>query len=132
MARKKERGNGDGDVWPRKNKEGKITSYRAAYVGPDGKRRYISGKNKTEAREALAAARADAAGGVVLDAGKLTVAAMLPRGYIMGQRGPYRYTLTAIRSLQSRHDRRSTGRRRKIGQVHNRRLGDHWFVPSTC
>jgi len=24
MARKRERGNGDGDVWPRKNKQGKI------------------------------------------------------------------------------------------------------------
>jgi hypothetical protein len=38
MARKKERGNGDGDVWPRKNKEGKIIGYRGAYFGPDGKR----------------------------------------------------------------------------------------------
>ena len=132
MGKSKSRANGDGDVFPRKNKAGKITSYRGAYVGPDGKRRYVSGKTKTEAREALAAARADVAGGVVLNAGKLTVAAMLPRGYIMGQRGPFRYTLTAIRSRKSRHDRRSTGRPRKIGQVHNRRSGDHWFVPSTC
>jgi hypothetical protein len=31
MARKKERGNDDGDVWPRKNKEGKIIGYRASY-----------------------------------------------------------------------------------------------------
>ena len=46
MARKKERGNGDGDVWPRKNKEGKIIGYRGAYFGPDGKRRYVSGKNE--------------------------------------------------------------------------------------
>lgn len=64
MAKRKGRANGDGDVFPRKNKAGKITSYRGAYVGPDGKRRYVSGKTKTEAREALAAARADAAGGV--------------------------------------------------------------------
>jgi integrase len=74
MGKTKSRANGDGDVYPRKNKAGKITSYRGAYVGPDGKRRYVSGKTKTDAREALAAARADAAGGVVLDAGKLTVA----------------------------------------------------------
>ena len=77
MARKRSRANGDGDVFPRKNKAGRITSYRGAYVGRDGKRRYISGKTKTEAREALAAARANAAGGVVLDAGKLTVAEYL-------------------------------------------------------
>ncbi len=79
MGRTKSRANGDGDVFPRKNKEGKITSYRGAYVGPDGKRRYVSGKTKTEAREALATARADAAGGVVLDAGKLTVGEYLDR-----------------------------------------------------
>lgn len=79
MARTKGRANGDGDVFPRKNKEGKITSYRGAYFGPDGKRRYVFGKTKTEAREALAAARADAAGGVVFDTGKLTVTDYLER-----------------------------------------------------
>lgn len=79
MARTKVRANGDGDVFPRKNKDGKVTSYRGAYVGPDGKRRYVSGKTKTEAREALVTARAEAAGGVVLDAGKLTVAEYLER-----------------------------------------------------
>ena len=79
MARTKARANGDGDVFPRKNKAGKITSYRGAYVGSDGKRRYVSGKTKTEAREALATARANAAGGVVLDTGKLTVADYLER-----------------------------------------------------
>ena len=73
MAKVKTRANGDGDVFPRKSKAGKITSYRGAYVGPDGKRRYVSGKTKSDAREALAAARAAAAGGVILDAGKLTV-----------------------------------------------------------
>ena len=78
MAKVKIRANGDGDVFPRKNQAGKITSYRGAYVGPDGKRRYVSGKTKSDAREALAAARA-AAGGVVLDAGKLTVEDYLER-----------------------------------------------------
>lgn len=53
MAKKKERGNGDGDVWPRKNREGKIIGYRASYwvetaKGP--RRRYVSGKNKGETR----------------------------------------------------------------------------------
>jgi len=87
MGKTKSRANGDGDVFPRKNKAGKITSYRGAYVGPDGKRRYVSGKTKTGAREALAAARADAAGGVVLDAGKLTVAEYL-EGWLSDCLGP--------------------------------------------
>jgi hypothetical protein len=79
MAKVKSRANGDGDVWPRKNKAGKITSYRGAYVGPDGKRRYVSGKTKEEARRNKRKAEAGAAGGVVLDAGKLTVGEYLER-----------------------------------------------------
>jgi integrase len=63
MPRKKERGNGDGDVWPRRNKQGKITSYRGAYVGPDGKRRYVSGKTKEDARNKKRQAQADADAG---------------------------------------------------------------------
>ncbi len=50
MARKRERGNGDGDVWPRRNKEGKIIGYRASYwvdAASGLKRRYVSGKNKS-------------------------------------------------------------------------------------
>ncbi len=79
MARKKERGNGDGDVWPRKNKEGKIIGYRGAYVGPDGRRRYVSGKTKGETRATLNKARADAAGGLVFHAGTLTLGEYLER-----------------------------------------------------
>jgi len=60
MGKTKSRANGDGDVFPRKNKAGKITSYRGAYVGPDGKRRYISGKTKEKARKALREARSGA------------------------------------------------------------------------
>lgn len=79
MAKAKSRANGDADVFPRRNAKGEITSYRGAYFGPDGKRRYVSGKTKTEARAALAKARADAAGGLVLDTGKVTVAEYLNR-----------------------------------------------------
>jgi hypothetical protein len=46
MARKKERGNGMGTVYPRKNKQGKVIGYRGSYFTPDGKRRYVSAKNK--------------------------------------------------------------------------------------
>jgi hypothetical protein len=66
-------------VFPRKNKERKITSYRGAYVGPDGKRRYVSGKTKEDARKALREARAGADAGLVFDAGKQTAGAYLDR-----------------------------------------------------
>jgi integrase len=79
MGKTKSRANGDGDVFPRKNKAGKITSYRGAYVGPEGKRRYVSGKNKEEARRALREARANADHGLVFDADNLKVGEYLDR-----------------------------------------------------
>ncbi len=79
MAKAKSRANGDGDVFPRKNKDGQITSYRGAYFGPDGKRRYVSGKTKEQARKALREARSSADAGLVFDAGKLTLASYLDR-----------------------------------------------------
>jgi integrase len=79
MGKTKSRANGDGDVFPRKNKAGKITSYRGAYVGPDGKRRYVSGKTKEEARRNLRRARGDAERGLVFDADNLKVGEYLDR-----------------------------------------------------
>jgi len=79
MAKAKSRANGDGDVFGRKNKAGQITSYRGAYVGPDGRRRYVSGKNKEEARKALREARAGADAGLLFDAGTVTLAGYLDR-----------------------------------------------------
>ena len=66
------RANGEGDVYPRKNKDGQITSYRGAYFGADGKRHYVSGKTKTAARNALATARTNAAGGIPPSPANLT------------------------------------------------------------
>ncbi len=74
MAKKRDRGNGDGDVWPRKNKEGKVTSYQGSFIGPDGKRHYVSGKNKEEARTKLRRARSDVDRGVFFADPKLRVA----------------------------------------------------------
>jgi len=76
MARKRERGNGDGDVWPRKNKQGKIIGYRASYWvdTPSGpKRRYVSGKNKGETRAALGKARSGREGGFLIDPSTTTL-----------------------------------------------------------
>src|ERR671910_319591 len=79
MGKTKGRANGDGDVFPRKNEAGKITSYRGAYVGPDGKRRYVSGKTKEEARKKLRQARGEAERGLVFDADDLKVGEYLDR-----------------------------------------------------
>jgi integrase len=65
MPRKKQQGNGSGTVYPRKNKDGKIVSYLGSYFGPDGKRRYVSAKNKGECREKLRAAMGEADKGLV-------------------------------------------------------------------
>src|SRR3712207_2167959 len=73
MARKKERGNGTGTVYPRKNKQGKIIGYRGSYYGPDGKRRYVSAKRKGDAERALRQAMTDAERGFVFDGGTLTL-----------------------------------------------------------
>src|SRR3712207_3146256 len=77
MGKTKSRANGDGDVFPRKNKAGKITSYRGAYVGPDGKRRYVSGKTKEDARRNLRRARGDAERGLVSDGGNVALSEYL-------------------------------------------------------
>jgi hypothetical protein len=36
MARKKQKGNGTGTVYPRKNKAGKVTEYCGSYLTPEG------------------------------------------------------------------------------------------------
>ncbi len=41
MARKKQQGNGSGTTYARKNKDGKIISYRSSYY-VNGKRHYVS------------------------------------------------------------------------------------------
>jgi integrase len=82
LSRKRARGNGDADVWPRKNKEGKVIGYRGAYwvyTAGGKKRRYVSGKTKAETRAALNKAKADAAGGLVFDAKDLRLGEYLAR-----------------------------------------------------
>ena len=36
MARKKQKSNGTGTIYPRKNKAGKVTGYRGSYFTPKG------------------------------------------------------------------------------------------------
>jgi integrase len=79
VGKTKQSGNGTGTVYPRRNKEGKITGYRGSYFTADGRRRYVSGKTKTEAQRALRQAMADADRGLIFDADSLKVGEYLDR-----------------------------------------------------
>src|SRR5215207_9234600 len=72
MAKKKQRGNGAGTVYPRKNKDGKVIGYRGSYI-VNGKRYYVSAKTKTETEQKLRQAMTDADRGLVFEAGALTL-----------------------------------------------------------
>jgi len=76
------RANGEGTVYVRKNRQGKTIGYRGSYwvQTADGpKRRYVSGKTKTEALVALRKATADRDGGLAFDAKNLSLGAYLDR-----------------------------------------------------
>ena len=74
----KKRGNGEGSIYKSKDRPG----YRASYTvqtakGP--KRRYVSGKTRREVEEKLTKAKAERDGGLVFDAGNLTMGEYLDR-----------------------------------------------------
>lgn len=74
-------GNGEGSIYPHK-RNGKKIGYRGAYyvytaAGP--KRRYVTGKTRDDVREKLTKAMANRDGGLVFDAGALTVGDYLER-----------------------------------------------------
>jgi integrase len=74
MARKKrERGNGQGTVAPRRNKAGKTIGFVGAFFGPDGKRHWVSAKNKSECWRKLNTAMADGDRGILPGPANLTV-----------------------------------------------------------
>jgi integrase len=73
MAKKKQKGNGAGTVYPRKNEAGKVIGYRGSYYTSDGKRRYVSAKRKSEAEKLLREAMTDADRGLVFESGTLTL-----------------------------------------------------------
>src|SRR5215211_3832062 len=79
MAKKRQRGNGAGTVYPRKNKDGKVIGYRGSYFAPNGKRRYVSAKRKSAAERALREAMTDADRGLVFDASNQSVSGYMTR-----------------------------------------------------
>ncbi|PLS86612.1 MAG: site-specific integrase [Actinobacteria bacterium] len=128
MGKKKERGNGEGDVYPRKNREGKVIGYRGSYwvqtaEGP--KRRYVSGKNKIEARAALRKAKSDADGGLLFDAGTLTIEDYLGRWLADSVKDTVRRsTFVQYESVVNRHVVPALGRMKlnSLTPAHVRRL----------
>lgn len=78
----RKRANGEGTVYPRKNKHGKIISYRASYWAQTASgpiRRYVSGKTKTEAQVALRKATAERDSGLFFEVENITLAEYLNR-----------------------------------------------------
>ena len=76
MARKKrERGNGQGTLAPRRNKTGKTIGYVGAFFGPDGKRHWVPAK--TECWHKVRTAITDADRGILPGPANLTVGGYL-------------------------------------------------------
>ncbi len=68
-------GNGEGSIYDHK-RNGKKVGYRGAYTvytAEGSKRRYVTGKTREEVRQKLTKAMAARDGGLVFDAGSLTV-----------------------------------------------------------
>jgi integrase len=105
MARKKrERGNGQGTVAPRRNKAGKIIGFVGAFFGPDGKRHWVSAKTKTECWSKLTAAMTDADRGVLpSSAANLTVGAYLESWLADIEGTVRRHTYEQYKSVVGKH-----------------------------
>jgi integrase len=78
MAKKKQRGNGAGTIYPRKNKGGKTIGYRGSYI-VNGKRYYVSAQTKTETEQKLRQAMTDADRGLVFEASTLVLSHYLDK-----------------------------------------------------
>ena len=92
MAKRTQRGNGEGSIYPHK-RDGEKVGYRGAYTiytasGP--RRGYVTGRTREEAHQKLTKAMADRDGGFVFDAGTLTVGEYLKRWLTGSARGSVR------------------------------------------
>jgi hypothetical protein len=86
MARR--RGNGEGSVY--KRKDGRWVGQYLVYTSEGPKYRYIYGKTRQEASKRLTKAMADRDGGLVFDAGAMTVGEYLERWLRDSVRGTVR------------------------------------------
>src|SRR3954453_8983036 len=73
----KKRGNGEGSIYRRK--DGRWVGQYTVYTAKGPKYRYIYGKTRAAVAEKLTKAMADRDGGLIFDAGRLTVGEYLDR-----------------------------------------------------
>jgi integrase len=91
MPRK--RGNGEGSIYPVKDKSGRVVGYRGSYwvhTADGPKRRYLSGKERKDVADKLAKGLAGRVDGLLFDAGDLTVDQYLKRWLSDSVRGSVR------------------------------------------
>ncbi len=103
MARNRSRGNGMGTGAPRRNKQGKIISYRGAYFGPDGNRHWVSAKTKSECWRVLRQAMSDADRGVLPGPANLTVGQYLESWLGDAEGTIRRHTYEQYKSVIGKH-----------------------------
>ena len=72
MAKKKQRGNGEGSIYRRR--DGRWVGQYLVYTVKGPKYRYLYGKTRAAVAEKLAKAIAERDGGLVFETGKLSVA----------------------------------------------------------
>src|SRR3954469_19080568 len=87
----KKRGNGEGSISRRKN-GGWMAQY-AVYTAEGRKRKTLYGKTRAAVAEKLTKAMADRDGGLIFDAGSLTIGAYTESAYTVAQR--LRHTASA-------------------------------------
>ena len=76
MRLSKKRGNGEGSIYPVKDKQGHVVGYRGSYwvhTADGPKRRYLSGKKREDVADELAKCLANRAEGLVFEAGTMTL-----------------------------------------------------------
>jgi integrase len=111
----KKRGNNEGSIYEHK-RAGKRIGYRGAYTvhtSEGTKRRYVSGKSREEVRRKLTSAMADRDGGMIFDAGHLTVGEYITRWLEDSVRGTVRISTYEVhRHLIQPHINPALGRLR--------------------
>jgi integrase len=89
----KKRGNGEGSIYPIKDKSGRVIGYRGSFwihTAEGSKRRYLYGKKREDVADKLAKALSNRADGLVFDGEDLTVGEYLKRWLTDSARGSVR------------------------------------------
>jgi hypothetical protein len=129
MAKRKQRGNGEGSIYSHK-KNGKKVGYRGAYTiytASGWKRRYVTGRMREEAHQKLTKAMAERDGGLVFDAGTLTVGEYFKRWLTDSVRGSVRRsTYQSYRRQMERYVVPTLGQIKLTNLTHMHVQGLYW------